>query len=123
MKIVKRCIINNVLYLNIKLLLQHNKAPIMKLYKLQSHYLPANMSTIHSQTNSYTKLDIDYPYIAFNEYRNVTLDIDFNKDTIQFDNLFEPISALPMFNHQEDNCYLNILGHVRMEVITFSVLS
>ncbi len=118
MKIVKRCIINNVLYLNIKLPLQHNKAPIMKLYKLQSHYLPANMSTIHSQTNSYTKLDIDYPYIAFNEYRNVTLDIDFNKDTIQFDNLHVPISALLMFNQQEDNCYLNILGHVRMEIIT-----
>ncbi len=68
MKIIKSFIINNALYLNIMLPLQHNKAPVMKLYKLQSHYLPANMSTIRSQTNSYTKLDIDYPYIAFNKY-------------------------------------------------------
>ncbi len=67
-KIIKGFIINNVLYLNIMLPLQHNKALVMKLYKLQSHYLPANLYTICSQTNSYTKLDIDYPYIAFNKY-------------------------------------------------------
>ncbi len=66
--LIKSFIINNVLYLNILLLLQHNTAPVMKLYKLQSHYLPANMSQIRSQTNSYTKMDIDYPYIAFNKY-------------------------------------------------------
>ncbi len=46
------------------------------------------------------------------------MDIDFDKDTIQFDNLYVPISVLLMFNHQEDNCYLNILGHVKMEIIT-----
>ncbi len=118
MKIVKSFIINNVLYLNIMLPLQHNKAPTTKLYKLQSHYLPTNMSTICSQINSYTKLGIDYPYIAFNKYRYPTLDIDFDKDTIQFDNLHVPTSALLMFNHQEDNCYLNILGHVSTEIIT-----
>ncbi len=94
MKIIKSFIINNVLYLNIILLLQHTIAPIIKLYKLQSYYLPANMSIIHSQTNSYTKMDIDYPYIAFNKYRYVTLGIDFDKDNIQFDNLYVPISAL-----------------------------
>ncbi len=44
MEIVKSFIINNVFYLNIMLPLQHIKAPIMKLYKLQSHYMPANIS-------------------------------------------------------------------------------
>ncbi len=46
------------------------------------------------------------------------MDIDFDKDTIQFDNLYVPISALLMFNNKENNCYLNILEHVKMEIIT-----
>ena len=66
MQIVKSFIINNALYMNIMLPLKHFKIPIMNLYNLKSHYLPTNMSTDLKEYGSYTKLDIAYPYIAYN---------------------------------------------------------
>ncbi len=119
-KFVKTFIINNVLYLNIMLLLQHVKGPIMKFYKLKSDYLPTNMSLVHSKMNSYTKLDIEYPYIAFNCYHYATLNIDFDRNMIKFDNLHVPRSALLIFKRQYDNCYLNIMEHVNMKDITIT---
>ncbi len=97
--------------------LQHVKSPIMKLYKLQSHYMPTNMSEVCSKMNSYTKLDIEYPYITFKEYWYTTLDINFDRNTIKFDNLHVPTSAMLMFKHQQYNCYLNIMDHVEMKDI------
>lgn len=67
MRILKSFIMNNILDMNVLLPLEHLKAPVTKLYYVQSHYVPANMSTNAAKVISYTKLQVDYPYIAYND--------------------------------------------------------
>ncbi len=66
----------------------------MTFYCVQSHYVPANMSTSPAKVRSYTKLHVRYPYIAYNDESYVSLDIDFDRNTIKYDNLHVNFSSL-----------------------------
>ncbi len=76
MGIVKSFILNNILYINLLLPLEHLKAPIMKLYRVQSNYVAANMLTSPAKVRSYTKVLVRYPYMAYNDESYISLDID-----------------------------------------------
>ncbi len=89
----------------------------MKLYNVQSHYVPANMSTSSAKVRSHIKLLVKYPYIGYNDESYVNLDINFDRNTIKCDNLHVPISALLLDKRKTDNCYLNIVIHADIKDI------
>ncbi len=90
----------------------------MKLYRVQSNYVPANMSTSPAKIRSYTKLLVRNPYMAYNGESYVSLDIDFDQNTIKYDNLHVSTSALLLYKRNTDNCYLNIVIHADIKDIT-----
>jgi len=120
MPIVKSFIINNVLYMNIMLPLQHIRTPLMSVYSIESHYLPTNMSADRSSLNSYTKLVISHPFIIYNNLQYAYLKDNFEKSTIMFDNLHVPTLPIMLFNRNSPNCYLNIVRHADMKEIMSS---
>ncbi len=58
MPLVMSFIINDVLFMTVVLLLKHLEAPVLSIYKLNSHFLPTNMSD--DKKGSYTQLQINH---------------------------------------------------------------
>jgi hypothetical protein len=118
MPIAKSFIIDNVLYINIMLPLRHKSTPIMKLYLIESHYLPTNMSTPKTTFGSYTRLYVEHKYMILNDFHYAFLNDDFDKWTIQHDGLHVPTTPLLIFTRNFTNCYVNIVQHSPASVIT-----
>ena len=111
MPIAKSFIINNVLYINIILPLQIRSTFMMNLYLLESHYIPVNMSIPKHFYGSYTKLDIAHKYMISNNNKFAFLKDNFDKQTMLHDRLY--VSTVPMllFNINNNNCFINIIGN------------
>ncbi len=98
--------------------LRHSEAPVLSIYRLNSHYLPTNMSDDKKVTGSYTHLQIDHKYIAVNRNQFCVLDNDFSHTTLQHDHLHVPTKPLLLFKRLVPNCYIAILNHAPTKLIT-----
>ena len=117
MKIARSFIINNALYMNIMLPLMDMRLPLMRLYGLQSHYMPTNMSDVSNSYKDFTKLVVTYPYIAYNSQYYMLLADDYEDDTVTFDTLHVPSSPILLHDRNQKNCILGIIEHAPVKDI------
>ncbi len=88
LSIVKRFILNNVIYMAIMLSLKHSEAPILFLYSLHLYYMPTNMSDYKETYGSYTKLDISHPYLIINNDQYSMLNDNFELFNIRYNHFY-----------------------------------
>ncbi len=110
-------IVDNVLYMTLTLPLKRRNTKLMSLFKLNSHFLPVNMSGLITHSGSYTKLQLSSQYIAFNEQYYVELDFDFEKFAIKYSNLYVPRDYTLLNTNRTQNCIMNILDRQEPDTI------
>ncbi len=120
MNIVKSFILNKALYMTIYLPLKYHRAPIMSLYGLYSYHLPANMSDGKCISSTYTKLHISHPYMLLSNDQFALLEINFDKQVIQYDHMYVQQEPLLLLRRTDRNCYINIFEHAPAKTITFT---
>ncbi len=78
------------------------------------------MSDYKEQRGSFTKLQVISPYLLIHNDKYAYLDYDFERDTIQFNDLFVSNKPLLIFKKTRTNCYINIMIHEPAEIIAFT---
>ncbi len=118
MNVVKRFILNNVLYMTISLPLEHHRAPFMSLYGLFSYYLPTNMSDRKNISSSYTKLQISHTYSLLGDDQFALLNSNFDQQVVQYDHMYVQTEPILLFRRTDKNCYINIIEHALAKTVT-----
>ncbi len=82
MQLVGSFILYDVLFMTVMLPLRQSEAPVLSIYKLNSHFLPTNMSDNRKAIGSYTRSQIDQKYIAVKRNQFSVLDNNFTLTTL-----------------------------------------
>ncbi len=104
--------------MTISLPLKHLRAPILSLYVLFSYNLPTNMSGEKSLSSSYTKLPVSHPYLLLGNEQYALLNINFDRQVVQYDHMYVQQEPLLLFRRMDKNCYINIIEHTPAKTIT-----
>ncbi len=76
------------------------------------------MSNEKTLSSSYTKLQVSHPYLLLGDDQYALLNKDFDRQVVQYDNMYVQQEPLLLFKRTDKNYYINIIEHTPAKTIT-----